>query len=257
MKNGVSGHEAIIKRINRLIKHKGLRYNRLMTELFEYKTSAATVKAAGDYLLRQIKESSGNILLLLSGGSSLNAVREAFSRLDKGTLKRIHIAQIDSLIVPETDEFSNWRQIKEALGDKLDQVASSTRIFNMGDDPEDMAIAYEMELDSLLSMADYAIGIYGVGMDGRVAGMLPSASPEDFTQFLDGRLVVDYKAADYQRVTTTESLIVRLDEAVVFASGLQKVRMVEKIDKNLPIHKSPIQMFKDAKRTTIFLGEKN
>ena len=224
-----------------------------MTELFEYKTSAATVKAAGDYLLKQINESDGNILLLLSGGSSLNPVREALSRLDKNTLKRVHIAQIDSLIVPETDEFSNWRQIKEALGDKLNQVASATRIFNM----EDMAIAYEMELDSLLGMADYSIGIYGIGMDGRVAGMLPADSPEDFTQFLDGRLVVNYQAPDYERVTTTESLIAKLDEAIVFASGIQKVRMVEKIDKNLPIHKSPIQMFKDTKRTTIFLGEKN
>jgi len=226
-----------------------------MTELFEYKTLNANIKAAGDYLLKQLNESTGNILLLLSGGSSLNPVREAFAHLDKAVLKRIHIAQIDALVVGEDDELSNWRQIKDALGQDLAKTGRQLAIISLGDEPEDMAIAYEMELEALLNMADYVIGVYGVGDDGRVAGMLPTSQPENFTPFLDGRLVVNYEAADYQRITTTHELMVRLDEAVVFASGPNKVKMVEKINADLPPNKSPVQLFKDVARTTIFLGE--
>ncbi|HEX9594854.1 MAG TPA: 6-phosphogluconolactonase [Candidatus Saccharimonadales bacterium] len=226
-----------------------------MTELFEYKTLPSAVKAASDYLKKQINESSGKVLLLLSGGSSLNPVKEAFSSLDSKTLARIRLAQVDALLVPPEDELNNGRQIQEALGPNLDKTAGLTRVITMGDDGEDMAIAYEMELESMLNTSDYAIGVYGIGTDGRLAGMLPMRSPEDFTPFLDGRLVVNYVAADFERVATTQELLVRLDEVVVFATGPEKVKAVDKINQSLPAHKSPTQLLKDAKRATIFLSE--
>lgn len=226
-----------------------------MTELFEYTTCVDAVKAAKDYLLKQLNESEGHILLLLSGGSCLNPVREVFKQLDKDTLSRIDIAQIDGRYVDIGAEGSNWRQIKEALGSKLDKTDAKLAFLNTGDAPEDIAISYEMELTSLLGSADYVIGIYGVGTDGHIAGMLPTKNPEDFTRFLDGRLVVDYEAHDYVRMTTTQELITRLDEALLFACGPAKVQTIEKLDKNLPAHKHPLQLLKDAKRATIFVGE--
>lgn len=227
-----------------------------MTELFSYKDLTSAVTAASDYLLKQIKDASGNVLLLLSGGSSLNPVKKAFESLDKAQLGRLRLAQVDALVVPEDDELNNGRQIREALAGKIEHTQGLIRVITLGDDAEDMAIAYEMELESLMSTADYVIGVYGVGTDGRVAGMLPAKTPEDFTPFLDGRLVVNYVAEDFERITTTHELIVRLDEAVIFAAGPEKAKQIDKINQSLPVHKSPIQLFKDAKRATIFLAEK-
>lgn len=226
-----------------------------MTELFEYTTCADAVTAAKAYLVKQLSASDGHILLLLSGGSSLNPVREAFKELDDDTLARIDIAQIDGRYVDIGAESSNWRQIKEALGSKLDKVDTKLSLLNTGDTPEDIAIAYEMELTALLGSDDTVIGVYGIGTDGHVAGMLPTRHPEEFTRFLDGRLVVDYQAHDFTRMTTTHALMTKLDEAIVFACGPAKVAAVEKINEDLPSHKHPAQLLKDVQRVTIFVGE--
>lgn len=226
-----------------------------MTELFAYKTCADAVVASSDYLQKQLNDAEGQILLLLSGGSCLNPVREAFKRLDDENLKRIDLAQIDGRYVDIGAEGSNWRQIKEALGVKLNKLDTKLALLNTGDEPEDIAIAYEMELNGLLESADYTLGIYGIGPDGHIAGMLPTAHPEEFTRFLDGRLVVDYEAPDFVRMTTTQALLTKLDEAVVFACGPAKNAALERLNEDLPPHKHPAQLLKDAERVTIFLGE--
>lgn len=226
-----------------------------MTELFKYAGCPDAVLAAKDYLVKQINDSEGNILLLLAGGSCLNPVREAFKELDDETISRIHVAQIDGRYVDIGAEGSNWRQIKEAIGPKLNKTASQLVLLNTGDAPEDIAITYEMELTALLENADYTIGVYGVGADGHIAGMLPTKNPEDFTHFLDGRLMVNYDAPDYTRMTTTLELINRMDEAVVFACGPAKAQAIERLNEDLPPHKHPLQLLKDAERATIFVGQ--
>jgi 6-phosphogluconolactonase/glucosamine-6-phosphate isomerase/deaminase len=226
-----------------------------MTELFEYKTCNDAITAAADYLFKQIDESEGSILLLLSGGSSLNPVREAFKNIDDETLGRIHIAQVDGRFVEIDDEASNWRQIREAIGPKLDKTASQAVILKQGDAAEDIAIAYEMELRSLLAAADEKIGVYGVGSDGHIAGMLPAKNPADFTQFVDGRLVVDFQGHDFTRITTTQPLLTKLDEVIVFACGPDKVATIERLNEDISPQEHPAQFLKDAERATIFIGE--
>jgi 6-phosphogluconolactonase/glucosamine-6-phosphate isomerase/deaminase len=90
-----------------------------MTELFQYPNCPDTVKAAGAYLLKQINASSGQILLLLSGGSSLNAVRETFKVIKPEVVNRIDLAQIDERFVDIDDQDSNWRVIKDVTGDSF------------------------------------------------------------------------------------------------------------------------------------------
>ncbi|HEX9679443.1 MAG TPA: 6-phosphogluconolactonase [Candidatus Saccharimonadales bacterium] len=226
-----------------------------MTELFEYKTCADAVKAARDYLLEQLKASDGNIVLLLSGGSSLNPVKEAFKLLDDETVGRIQLLQVDERYVDLSSSDSNWRQIKRALGSKFKRLASSAGMLTRGEDAEDIAITYEMEIRELLAGADETIGVYGVGADGHIAGMLPTKQPEEFTRFLDGRLVVDYQAHDFVRITTTGALVTKLNELIVFACGPQKTAAVERIDQRLQPHEHPAQMLKDAARVKLFIGE--
>lgn len=226
-----------------------------MTELSQYTTCKDAIVACAEYLVKQLNASQGNILLLLSGRSSLNPVREAFAQLDDEVLSRIHVGQIDERFVDIKDEASNWRQIKEALGPALNKTASRLAILEQEGEPDDVAIAYEMELQSLLETADETIGVYGIGEDGHIAGMLSVANPADFTQFLDGRLCVAFKADDFTRITTTAALITKLNEVVLFACGPAKVKAISKLNQELPTHKHPAQLLKDAQRASLFIGE--
>lgn len=225
-----------------------------MTELFQYKSAKEAIDGAADYLVKQLEDSQGNVLLILSGGSSLNPVREVFTKLKDATLARIHVAQIDERYA-EDGQLNNWRQIEDALGGRLNRTAGQLAMLLDGDEPDDAAIAYEMELRGLLETADEIIGIYGVGDDGSLSGMLACKQPEDFTHFLDGRMVVSYKAADDSRLTTTAALLSRLDEAIVFGCGPSKVKTIERLNKDFPPHRHPVQLLKDAKRASIFIGE--
>jgi len=225
-----------------------------MTELFQYKTAKDAISAAADYLVKQLEDSQGNVLLLLSGGSSLNPVREAFKRLKDETVSRLHIGQIDERY-EANGELNNWRQIEEAIGGKLKRCAGLLAMLSDGDEPDDAAIAYEMELRALLETADEVVGVYGVGEDGSLGGILATKEPQDFTHFLDGRMVVAYQTADNTRITTTAALLGRLDEAIVFAHGPAKVKAVERINKELPSHRHPAQLLKDAKRVSLFVSE--
>jgi 6-phosphogluconolactonase/glucosamine-6-phosphate isomerase/deaminase len=225
-----------------------------MTELFQYKSAEDAISAAADYLAKQLEDSQGNVLFLLSGGSSLNPVRVAFKKLSDDTVRRLYIAQIDERLA-ENGEPTNWSQIEKALGGKLSRTAGQLAMLFDGGEPDDDAIAYEMELRSLLETADEVIGIYGVGEDGRLGGILPSKEPENFTQFLDGRLTVAYQAADFTRITTTAALLSRLNEAIVFACGPNKVKTIERINKDLPANRHPVQLLKDAKRASLFVAE--
>ncbi len=220
----------------------------------QYESCQDAVVGASEYLARQLKESEGSIALLLSGGSSLNPVREAFKSLDDKVLGRIHIAQIDGRFVDIDDEASNWRQIKDALGSNLKKVASTLVMLRQGVGAEDIAIAYEMQLRELLAAADEKIGVYGIGADGHIAGMMPTKSPEDFTKFLDGRLVVNYQSHDFVRITTTQPLLTRLDEVILFACGQEKIKAVDKLNDDLSPREHPAQILKDAKRVNIFVA---
>lgn len=226
-----------------------------MTELLQYRTCADAVAAAGDYLTKQLFESEGNIILLLAGGSCLNAVRHAVKKLDGPVLSRIHLAQIDERVVPLDDPASNWRQIEESVGARLNQFASTLPMVPNVEEADDLAISYEMRLMSLLETADETIGIYGIGDDGHIAGMLSTTNPGDFTQFLDGRLVVGYKAHDYTRITTTAALLTKLSEVILLTCGPNKVKTVDKINQDLAPHNHPAQLLKDASRVSLFVGE--
>jgi len=226
-----------------------------MTELFQYRTCADAVVAAGDYLAKQLSESEGNLTLLLAGGSCLNAVRQAVKELDDSVLGRIHLAQIDERVVPPDDPASNWLQIKDSVGAKLNKFASALPMVPSVEEPDDLAISYEMQLMGLLETADETIGVYGIGEDGHIAGMLSTPDPGEFTQFLDGRLVVGFEGRDFTRLTTTAALLTKLSEIVLLTCGPAKVKAVEKINLELAPHKHPAQLLKDASRVSLFVGE--
>jgi len=185
-------------------------------------------------------------LLLLSGGSSLNAVRVMVSRLSKTQKKRLKIMQIDARYVPFGHEESNWTQIENLFGDELN-LDRQYAMYEEGKKPRDLASDYSVLLESELEKADITIGVYGMGADGHIAGIKPTKIPYKFMKFLDGRLVVNYKAKDYQRITTTQELIVKLNKVIGFVCGKDKYEAVKKLNEDINMRLHPAQLLKDAK----------
>jgi 6-phosphogluconolactonase/glucosamine-6-phosphate isomerase/deaminase len=108
----------------------------------------------------------------------------------------------------------------------------------------------------MLASADYVIGVYGFGVDGHIGGMKPTSHPEDFMRFLDGRLAVSYAAPDFRRITTTHAVLTRMDEAVVFGCGPDKLKQMNIFNStDIPPHTQPMQLLKDLKHATFFIGD--
>jgi 6-phosphogluconolactonase/glucosamine-6-phosphate isomerase/deaminase len=196
----------------------------------------------------------GKILLLLSGGSSLVVAQEALKKLSKNQKKQITITQVDERYGKPGHKHSNWEGVKKAIGAPED-YAEVVPVLEMGNDIEDVAASYSAKLKQIFNESDIRVGVYGVGADGHVAGMLPQPE-EDFFKFIDGRYMVDFKGKDFPRITTTSALFRHLDDMIVFASGSNKKDAIEKLKKKLPVHVHPAQLLKNANQAWVYYGKK-
>jgi len=226
----------------------------MAVKIIEFNTCVGAVLDASDSLLKDIK-SAKRPLLLLSGGSSLNVARAMFEKLPKTTLGKLTVGQIDARFVSIDDPASNWLQI-EKLPLPINDLRGAVSILSMGEEPSEIAANYSARLEEMMEEADKIFGLYGIGPDGHLAGMLPQKNPEEFTRFVDGRLVVSYKARDFTRITTTDALLARLDKAYVFACGPQKAEAVAKLNEDLFPREHPAQFIKDAPEAIVYYGSK-
>jgi len=192
-------------------------------------------------------------LLLLSGGSSLVVAKEALAKLSSEQKKLITIAQIDERYGEPGHKDSNWNGIEEIAGD-FNEYAGVANVLQGSGSIEEDAANYNARLKQLLVKNILKVGLYGVGADGHLAGMLPG-SPADFMKYTDGRLVVNFKGSDFPRITTTSALLKVLDEAIVFACGEDKQNAINQLEKKLPVNEHPAQLLKEANVTYMYYGE--
>ena len=107
-------------------------------------------------------------------------------------------------------------------------------------------------LENELRAAEYKIGLFGIGADGHTAGVLPRSVAVNAMGWS-----VAYDAGTFERITITPKTIVKLDEAVAFAQGKEKWKVVEDLEKNdLDIHEQPAQILKKVPLLKIFTNYK-
>lgn len=211
-----------------------------------------------------IKQASGRLidalshpvktLLLLSGGSSLAVAKEVLQSLPKEQKRLITIAQIDERYGDPGHSDSNWNGIEELAQDFTDYRGAINVLQGSGSIEEDSA-NYNAILRELLVENVLKVGLFGVGVDGHVAGMLPGSNAK-FMKYTDGRLVVNFKGSDFPRITTTSALMKVLDEAIVFACGKNKEATIDKLNKNISANVHPAQLLKEVNETWVYWGEK-
>ena len=88
--------------------------------------------------------------------------------------------------------------------------------------------SYDFTLEKSLSQAEYKIGLFGIGVDGHTAGILPKCEALDSLTYVYG-----YHTPSFDRITMTKKAILLLDEAVVFTQGDEKWKVIEVVGRKV------------------------
>jgi len=220
---------------------------------FAIKTTTKPEEAAGFValsVLGQLKAGK-RVLLFLTGGSSIAVgVKVAeILRENKELVKNLTITLTDERYGPVDHFNSNYFQLTEK-GFSLPQAKVIPILID--DDRNITTEKFDMALKQEFETADYKIGLFGVGVDGHTAGILPESEAINTEN-----LAYSYDTPTFSRITMTPKAIEKLDETVVWAQGKDKWKLMEDLTEDISITEQPAQILKKVPLLTIFTDFKN
>jgi len=198
-------------------------------------------------ILNQLKLGK-RVLFFVTGGSSISVALKVSEILredpDQDLIQNLTIMLTDERYGPYGHTDSNWYQlVKKGFnlpGAKLIPIL-------IGEDMTKTTEKFEAILTRELKVAEYKIGLFGVGADGHTAGILPDSIAANSSD-----LACSYDTPIFSRVTITGKTIEKLDEAVVWMQGEAKWKVIEDLKSNIDIIKQPVQILKRVPLLTIF-----
>jgi len=188
------------------------------------------------------------VLWLVCGGSSIPLEILISKKINFDTSNNLVISLTDERFGPVGHKDSNLEKLLDG-GFVIHKAKLVPFLIN-----KDMRITKEEINKSLtheFNKADYKIGIFGIGIDGHVAGILPHTEAVKNIE-----TVCTYETDIFNRVTITPSTINKLDEAVLYAMGENKWPVLELLEKELLIDDCPAQILKKVPLLTIFTDYK-
>lgn len=193
-------------------------------------------------------EAGKRVLLFLAGGSSVSVgvkIADILKAKAVGNLlKNLTVTLTDERYGP-TDYFnSNFFQLIE----KGFSLPEAKIIPILIDEDKNITVAkFNENLNEEFTKAEYKIGLFGVGIDGHTAGILPESEAIHSLHLAFG-----YETATFSRITMTFKAIEKLDEAIVWAQGKDKWKVLEDLQINIDLVKQPVQILKKIPLLTIF-----
>ena len=184
------------------------------------------------------------VLWFVTGGSSIKVQSKVATKIDTNLPGKLVITLTDERFGEENHPDSNWYQLRQ-LGFEIDKAKMI--MFLTGESFTETTKGLRVTLKEELEKADYKIGMFGIGIDGHTAGILPFSDAVNSSE-----LVCSYITPTFDRVTITPKVITMLDEAIVFVMGENKWPMLEKLQKEFPIDEDPSQILKRIPLLTIF-----
>jgi 6-phosphogluconolactonase/glucosamine-6-phosphate isomerase/deaminase len=186
---------------------------------------------------------SRKILFLIPGGSGIDLAIKILGRAS--TLK-------DQLVISLTDERygpvghadSNWASLKNR-GLKTEDWHCYEIL--QGQSAVQTAIEFSNFLTDIIKQGYALVALLGMGADGHTSGVLPGSPAVNSAD-----LVTTYKAADFERITTTPRFLKSLDRAYLYATGESKHQQLARLQQNLSVDEQPAMILKQAKILTVF-----
>jgi 6-phosphogluconolactonase/glucosamine-6-phosphate isomerase/deaminase len=204
-------------------------------------------KLAADFIAERIIDllrTGQQVLWLVPGGSAINVAVLAAEQIAQEPHANLVATLTDERYGEVNHADSNWRQLL-AAGFYLPQAKLMPVLTGL-----DRLATVENWINNLereFSQADYVLGLFGLGADGHTAGILPHSPAVSARE-----LVSTYDADKFQRVTITPAAIIKLNEAIVWAQGVDKWPALAQLDQLVSLAEEPAQILKKLERLTIF-----
>ncbi len=190
-----------------------------------------------------------NILLFVTGGSSIQVALKIAEILKENTFNNLTVMLTDERYGPINHTDSNWQQL---IGQGFNIKGAKLIPILTGDDANTTTQKFNEELHEEFKKDSYKIGLFGIGADGHTAGILPDTSAVNSPNLAD-----TYKTEKFERITMTPKAIIQLDEAVIFAKGQDKWPTLEKLkNKVVDLNEQPAQILKKVPLLTMFTDKK-
>ncbi len=196
------------------------------------------------YSVNKQLELGKNVLFIVSGGSCILLEIEISKMIKEFTKDKLVVILGDERYGVVDHENSNWFKLKEA-GFNIKNAKLIPIL--IGKDINTTTSNFKEVIKYELNNAEYVIGLFGIGIDGHTAGILPHSEALN-----ENELVCSYKSETYNRITITPKTIYMLDEAVVYAADDSKWQAIERLKEDLPIEDEPAQTLKRVPVLTIF-----
>lgn len=194
-------------------------------------------------ILNQLK-SGKKVLFLVPGGSAIAVAVKVAEILREHPHQNLIVTLTDERYGPVDHFNSNYFQLLE----KGFNLPEGKLIPILSD--EDLNITtqkFNQELEKELKIAEYKIGLFGIGADGHTAGILPKSEAINCQ-----KLVCSYNTPIFSRITITSAMIEKLDEVVVWAQGAEKWEVLKNLQNDISVDLMPAQMLKKVPLLTIF-----
>lgn len=209
-------------------------------EVVDIKKIAETIASS----INEKLELGKSVLLLFSGGSAIPLEIEIVKRIKENFENKLVVSLVDERYGPVGHPNSNWATLKNKGFDILN--AKKIPVLE-GENINITILDFKEILKNELERADYKVGVFGMGIDGHTAGILPHSEAihsED--------LVCYYSTLLYDRITITPKVISQLDEAFAYVMGEEKWGALENLEKDLSTEEQPAQLLKKVPLLTIF-----
>lgn len=185
-----------------------------------------------------------SVLFFVTGGSSIPVCVKISEIIKEHSHKNLTIMLTDERYGPVGHSDSNWAGL---IKRGFDLPEAKLIPILTGDNHIVTTEKFNTVLKKELKDAKYKIGLFGIGIDGHTAGVLPETESVYYHELACG-----YDTSMYSRITITPKAIVQLDEVVVWAQGQEKWEVIKKLEQNIDIRKQPAQILKKVPLLTIF-----
>lgn len=190
-----------------------------------------------------------SVLWFVSGGSSIPVEILIAQKIRDVGQDKLVVTLADERYGDIDHEESNWFKLKnggfDIKGAKLIPFLCGKDILNTTSD-------IIQTLTTELEKAPYKIGLFGIGTDGHIAGILPHSE-----SVKADHLVYSYDAPPFTRITITPKTILCLNEAFIYAMGELKLGVIEKLKlDDLTVEELPAQILKAIPLLTVFTNYK-
>ena len=213
---------------------------------FGLKTTTKVEEAAdfvANSILNQLK-SGKKVLFFMPGGSAIAVAVKAAEILKEHPHQNLTVTLTDERYGPIDHFNSNYFQLMEK-GFSLPEAKLIPVLID--EDRNITTEKFDAILDEELKIAEYKIGLFGIGVDGHTAGILPDSEAVNCQE-----LVCSYDTPVFSRITITPKVIEKLNEAVVWAQGVEKWEVLKNLEKDININSMPAQILKKVPLLTIF-----